>query len=114
MGTMSESKARAILAANLRRKIEADQKGSRFSVRAWAMGKDLDVRLIDRLVKGQHAVQLDNIEKVAQACGLQPWHLLLEDMPVDGPAEAPVTEAERAMIRRLRKILGDDPANAGL
>lgn len=76
-------------------------------MRAWAQGKGLDVRMIDRLVKGQHAVTLDNLEKIADACGLKPWHLLLEDLDATKPPEATVTEEDRALLRKLRQLLGD-------
>ncbi len=78
------------------------------SIRAWATGKGLDVRLIDRLVKGQHAVTLDNLEKIADACGLKPWHLLVEDLEPGATPDAPITEEERAMLRRLRRLIGVD------
>jgi hypothetical protein len=109
MGYMTDHNSRAILAANLRRRIEADvPNGGRMSIRAWATGKGLDVRLIDRLVKGQHAVTLDNLEKIAEACGLKPWHLLIEDLDPGEPPDAPITEEERAMLRRLRRLIGVD------
>ena len=109
MGYMTDPSSRAILAANLRRRIEADvPKGGRMSIRAWATGKGLDVRLIDRLVKGQHAVTLDNLEKIAEACGLKPWHLLIEDLEPGTTPDAPITEEERAMLRKLRRLLGGD------
>jgi hypothetical protein len=99
---------RAILASNLRRMIErATPAGERVSVRAWALGKDLDVRMIDRLVKGQHAVTLDSLEKIASACGLQPWHLLVEDMDPSATPEPPITPEDRAMLTKLRRLLGE-------
>jgi len=76
-------------------------------VRAWALGKDLDVRMIDRLVKGQHAVTLDSLEKIASACGLKPWHLLLEDLDATNPPEVTITDEDRAMLAKLRRLLGD-------
>lgn len=106
MGDMAELTSRAILAANLRRRIDADTlPGERQSIRAWATGKGLDVRMIDRLVKGQHAVTLDNLEKIAEACGLKPWHLLIEDLQPGATPDAPITEEERAMLLKLRRLL---------
>jgi hypothetical protein len=108
MGDMAESLSRAILAANLRRLIErATPPGERVSVRAWALGKGLDVRMIDRLVKGQHAVTLDSLEKIADACGLKAWHLLLEDFDPAGPPDAPITSEDRALLTKLRRLLGE-------
>lgn len=109
---MDDQSSRAILARNLRRMIEAAaMPGERPSVRAWALGKGLDVRLIDRLTKGQHAVTLDNIEKVANACGLKPWQLLVEDLDWHSPPDAPITDEERKLLRRLRRLLDEDSPN---
>lgn len=103
---MGETTSRDILAANLRGMIERETPaGEKPSVRAWALGKGLDVRLIDRLTKGQHAVTLDNLERIAEACGLKPWHLLLEDLDPKAPPDAPITEQDRALLRKLRKLL---------
>jgi hypothetical protein len=99
---------RATLAANLRRMIEADTpRGATPSVRAWALSKGLDVRLIDRLTKGQHAVTLDKLDQIAETLGLKPWHLLLDELDAHNPPEAPITEDERRLLKRLRKLLGE-------
>ena len=108
MQAMSTATPRDILARNLNRMIDADAKTrGRRSVRAWAMARELDVRLIDRLTKGQHAVTLDTLGEIAAACGLQPWQLLLEDLDPSAPADAPVSEEDRALMRKLRRLLGD-------
>ncbi len=105
---MGDSPSRDILARNIRKLIDsATPEGQKPSVRAWALGKGLDVRLIDRMVKGQHAVTLDKIEEVASACGLKAWHLLLEEFEPGARPDAPITEEERAMLRRLRRLLGE-------
>lgn len=109
IGPMSTATPRDILAKNLRRMIERETPpGGRYSVRAWATGKDLDVRMIDRLTKGQHAVTLDNLDKIAKACGLQAWHLLIEDFDPASPPDAPVSEEDRAMLRKLRRLLSGE------
>lgn len=105
---MAPATPRDILAANLRRLIDADARhGERLSVRAWAQGKGLNVRLIDRLTKGQHAVTLDKLEEIASACGLQAWQLLLEDFDPAAPPDTPITDEERRMLNRLRRLLGE-------
>jgi hypothetical protein len=98
--------SRTILADNLRRMIEAE--GS--SVRAWALSRKLDVRLIDRLAKGENAATLDKLEEIAEAIGCKPWHLLLEDFDPKNPPEAPITPEEREMLARLRRLLGPGSA----
>lgn len=98
---------REILAANLRRLIQSDALPDERppSVRAWALSKGLDVRLIDRLSKGEHAVTLDKLDEVAEACGLKSWHLLLEDFDPKHIPDAPITADERAMLAKLRRLL---------
>lgn len=56
---------RDILARNVRKLIDNDRQ----SVRAWALARGLDVRLIDRITKASHAVTIDKIDEVAEACG---------------------------------------------
>jgi transcriptional regulator with XRE-family HTH domain len=86
--------SRAILAANLRRMIDAD--GG--SVRAWAMGKRLDVRMVDRLVKEENSPTLDTLDEIAAACGLRTWQMLLEDVDATRPPDANVTMDERVAV----------------
>ncbi len=108
MGLMSSATSRDILARNLRRMIElATPKGEKQSVRAWALGKGLDVRMIDRLTKGQHAVTLDKLQDIADACGLQAWHLLVDDLDPTAPPDAPMSEEDRQMLRKLRRLIGE-------
>lgn len=103
---MTDSASRSILAANLRRMIEADTpRGQVPSVRAWALSRGLNVRLIDRLTKGQHAVTLDKLEEIAHACGLQAWHLLIDELDTKHPPTAPITEDERVLLAKLRRLL---------
>lgn len=105
---MASNDLRAILAANLRRLIEHETApGERPSIRAWALRRELDVRLIDRLTKGEHAVTLDKLDDIAAACGLQPWQLLLEDLDPASPPDAPISTEERALLSRLRRLLSD-------
>jgi len=96
---------RTILAQNIRRMIAADAGNGRPSVRAWAMSKGLDVRLIDRVVNGKHAVGLDKLEEIASALGLKPWHLLLEDLDPAKPPDAPITPEERTLLARLQLLM---------
>lgn len=64
--------------------------------------------MIDRLTKGQHAVTLDKLEAIAEACGLKPWQLLIEDLDPAAPPEAPISDEDRALLRRLRRMLGSE------
>lgn len=107
MPLMTPSTPRAILAANLRRRIDADsRKGEKLSIRAWALGKGLDVRMIDRLLKGQHAITLDKLDEIASALGLSAWHLLIEDLDPAGVPEAPLSAQDREMLTKIKRLLG--------
>lgn len=100
--------SRAILAANINKLIDADLRpGERRSVRAWATGKGLDVKMVDRLSKGSHAITLDKLQELADACGLKPWQLLIDDFEPGQPADPPMTPGERAILKRLRNLLED-------
>lgn len=79
--------------------------GKKPSVRAWAIGKGLDVRMIDRLANGKHAVTIDSLDKIAEACGLQAWQLLLDGFDPSQPPDAPITEEDRALLNRLKNLL---------
>ena len=97
---------RAILARNLLRMIEsATAAGERVSVRAWAISKGLNVRMIDRLTKKQHAITLDKLQEIADACGLQAWHLLIDDLDPAHPPDPTVSAEDRALLARLRNLL---------
>lgn len=107
---MTPGTSRAILAANLRKLIEHDLgPGSRFSILAWCKSRNLqdsDVRLISRLVAGDN-VSIQKLDELAHELGLKPWQLLLEDFDPAGKApEPPLTEEDRALLRRLRRVIG--------
>lgn len=103
---MNSTDSRAVLSANLSRMIEAETpRGARPSIRAWAMSKELDVRLITRLVNKKNAVTLDTLQELADALGLEPWHLLLPDLEPGSTPSPPITTAERKLLSRLRDIL---------
>ena len=104
---MTATSLRDIFAANLRRMIQADGQ----SVRAWAQARKLDVRMIDRMSKGENAATLDKIDEIAKACRLRPWQLLLEDLDHKAPADAPISPADRELLARLRKLLDKDSKN---
>ena len=100
---MDSVTSRDILAENLSRLIEA----SGLSLRAWAQGKGLDVKLVERLAKNSHAVTLDKLEDVAKAVGLQAWQLLLPDVDPDNPPTASLTADDKALLDRLRRALNE-------
>ncbi|WP_457326534.1 hypothetical protein [Roseateles sp. P5_E11] len=97
--TMEPLTPRAILAANIRKLIGTD------SVRNWAISRGLDVRLIDRITKGGNAT-LETIDEIAQACSVPAWHLLLPDFEPGTKIDTPVTESERQLLERLKRLLG--------
>lgn len=61
--------------------------------------------MIDRLTKGQHAVTLDKLDEIAEACGLKAWQLLLDDFDPKAPPDTPISDDERALLRKLRRLL---------
>lgn len=99
---MAEQTSRTIIATNLRRMIDANE----LSVRAWALERGLDVRMIDRLTKGEHSVTIDKLEEIAAALGLKAWQLMLPDLDLEAPPDAPISEEDRKMLAKLRRLLG--------
>jgi hypothetical protein len=70
---------RDVVAENLNRMIDRDvQPGTKRSVRAWALSKGLDVRMVDRVSKAAHGISLDTLHTIAVAVGIEPWRLLVE------------------------------------
>ena len=105
---MENTTSRDVLAVNLRRMIDREARlGEKPSIRAWAMKKDLNVRMIDRLVNRQHAVSIDSLERIAVAIGLKPWQLLIDDPSPGTTPDPPITDEDRAMLRKLRKLLDE-------
>lgn len=103
---MASAETRAILADNLRRLIDREGRpGERMSIRAWALSRGLDVRLIDRLTKRKHAITLDKLEELAKAVDMQPWQLLFPDLDPSSPPDSPISEEERQTLARLRRLL---------
>lgn len=81
---------RLILAENVNRLIDGDlAPGARRSVRAWALAKGLDVRMVDRVTKGQNDTGLDTLNAIASAVGVEAWCLL-----VDGKEDRPVASCK--------------------
>lgn len=112
---MASGSLRATLATNIKRLISHDQRGARYSVRAWAQGKGLEMRLVDRITKGEHAIGLDTLQDLADACGLPAWQLLLEDFEPGKPADVRITAEDKLLIDRLRGLLDVlIPSNSGL
>lgn len=99
---------RGILGSNIWTMIAESSSAAKPSVRAWALQKGLDVRMIDRLVKGKHSVTLDKIEEIARACGLEAWHLLIPGLNYKNPPSANVTDADRELLARLRHLIGPE------
>lgn len=105
---MALTTTRDILARNIKRLIEHDlPEGEKFRVRGWALRKGLDVKLVERMMKNHNAVTLGKLQEVADACGCQPWHLLLDTFEPGQSPDAPLSADDRAMLARLRKMFGE-------
>ncbi|MEY4906709.1 MAG: hypothetical protein RL260_427 [Pseudomonadota bacterium] len=108
--SMDGKHPRETLAANLNALINSDTlPGERRSVRAWSMRKGLDVKLIDRMTKGEHSVTIDKLQEVATALGVKAWQLLLDDFDPAHPAPTLITEQERVMLDRLKTMFSRAP-----
>lgn len=90
---------RAILTANVRKLVGNE------SVRAWAMARGLNVRLIERITEGDHNTTLEKVDEIANACGVPAWQLLLPDFEPGTKLEPPITQADRDLLARLKGLL---------
>lgn len=72
------------------------------------MKRGMPVRLIDRLLKQKHAVSLDTLDELSKATGFPAWALLFDGFDPASPPEQMISEEERVMLRRLRRLLGHD------
>ena len=90
---------RAILTRNVR-KLIGDE-----SVRAWAMARGLNVRMIERITEGDHNTTLEKIDEIANACGVPAWQLLLPDFEPGTLLEPPLTKSDRELLSRLKGLL---------
>lgn len=98
---MKQKSPRDILAANMLKMI--DREG--LSIRAWASGKGLDVRMIDRMTKSANAFTIDSLDEVAKKCGLQAWQLLVEDGIDMDAGKPPMSDDDRELLDRLKRLL---------
>jgi hypothetical protein len=98
--------SRKVLAANIRKLIAATATdGQKQSVRAWALANQLDVRLIDRLVKAEHSVSVDKLDEVAAACGLTSWQLLYPDFDPSHHPVRVISETDTKLLEALKRLL---------
>lgn len=104
---MTSKQPRTILANNVNRMIDrATTPGARRSVRAWAISKGLDVKMIDRVTKDAHGISLDTLYTIAAAVGLEPWHLLIDGLDLDAPPAPAVSAKDLETLKTLRQLLG--------
>jgi transcriptional regulator with XRE-family HTH domain len=100
------SEVRSILATNIRRMISATgREGAPVSVRAWALSKGLETRLIDRIVKGENAVTVDTLESIAASCGVTAWQLIHPDFTPEESVMPNATAEDIAFLKKLRKFI---------
>ena len=75
------------------------------SVRAWALARGLNVRLIERITEGDHNTTLEKIDEIANACGVQAWQLLLPGFEPGEVVDAPLSKADRELLTRLKRLI---------
>jgi hypothetical protein len=103
---MDQRHPRETLASNINALIDSETpKGERRSVRAWALKKGLDVRLIDRISKGEHAITIDKLDEIAKALDLKPWHLLMDEFEPGKHPPAVMTDVEQDLLEKLKALL---------
>lgn len=77
------------------------------SVNAWAKARGLEQPTIQRLVNGADP-RLSMILRIADACGLEPWALLIDGLdPKNPPVVRGASESERQLWSKIDGLLRD-------
>ena len=97
------SSTKQILAENIKAMIEKDDPVKK-SVRGWALGKKLDQKKIDRVVKAENAVSLDTLDEISAATGLLAWQLIVPGLDLSNTPHLAITDTEIALYRRLKDL----------
>jgi len=77
------------------------------SVNSWSISKRLDVKFVERILKCQNAITLDKLYDMADAAGVEPWQLLLEDWNPEDMKPAQLDDDDRRLLTRLRGLLSN-------
>ena len=101
--------ARLTLAENLKKVIAA----SGLNRTAWANSRKLDVKAVERAVKGLNAPRLDFVEELARACQLEPWQLLhpkgAEGVDPAVSTTPVLSDDVLDLARQINEIVNNDP-----
>lgn len=98
-------KARQVLADNLNRLIDLHAGKGRRSVRAWAIAKKIDPKVVQRAL-GVHGPTLETLQGIADGVGVEPWQLLVENLNPALPPRIEVSLSSMAfdLAQALDKI----------
>lgn len=100
--------ARNVLAENLKALMAAstDCKSMPALERATALrGNKVGKSTIDRAIKGEANLTIDNLEVIAKVFGVDPWQLLVPGMqPKNPPVLRTIGAAEEAVYARMREL----------
>lgn len=88
-----------VLASNLKKIVQPHS-----SIRSWAGPQDDKsnqalARSVARIIRGGedfHSPSLELLDRIAERCSLEPWHLLLPDLDPDNPPTMVVVSKKRA------------------
>ena len=99
----TNSRHRNVLAANV--KTLKDYYG--LSIQAFGKKCGISHSTIGRAVLSRGALDLDSIAAISEACGLEPWQLLIPNLdPRKPPVVTALTSTERDLYAKLSKSLG--------
>lgn len=68
---------------NFGRNVKAQMRHQRLSTAQLAKLADVTPKTLSNLFNGRHAPQLDVLAKIADALGVELWHLWLPEFPID-------------------------------
>ena len=65
------------------------------------------MKFVERILKCQNAITLDKLYDMADAAGVEPWQLLLEDWNPEDMKPAQLDDDDRRLLTRLRGLLSN-------
>lgn len=108
---ISTMSARAILATNIKRLMDANPSLSslvKVAEEAKRKGHTISKNAVDSAKSGAHATNMDTLDGIARAFEMEAWQLLVPNMnPQNPPVLRSIGETEDEMYKRLRNAAAE-------
>ena len=99
-------KSREILAANLRRALDA-YKEAGLSLTAWAELKHLQRKQVERVAMAKVGCSVDFLDDLAKALEVEPWQLMVPGLDLKAPPRIALTTDDILQIEQLQAVTAE-------